>query len=66
MNAIQLNGEEYKSSATSLVELLQELKLPIATVLVEQNGVALHRHELEEASLSSHDVIEILKIAAGG
>ena len=66
MKTIQLNGEEHNSSVTSLVELLQELKLPLATVLVEQNGIALHRHELEKASLAENDQIEILQIAAGG
>lgn len=66
MKKIRLNGEEKKIDASTLVELLEELKLPLATVLVEQNGVALHRHELERARLAEHDQIEILQIAAGG
>ncbi|MEI6416191.1 MAG: sulfur carrier protein ThiS [Verrucomicrobiota bacterium] len=66
MKKIRLNGEERTSSAASLVELLKELELPLSTVLVEQNGVALHRHELEKASLAENDQIEILRIAAGG
>lgn len=66
MRKIQLNGEERVTSASSIVELLAELKLPLATVLVEQNGMALHRHELEEASLAENDQLEILQIAAGG
>lgn len=66
MKKIQLNGEEKKVRAFTLVELLQELKLPLTTVLVEQNGMALHRHELEQATLAENDKIEILQIAAGG
>ena len=66
MQQIQLNGEEREVAATSLVELLEELALPLSTVLVEQNGVALLRHELEEAPLQSGDQIEILKVVAGG
>ncbi|MBM3856328.1 MAG: sulfur carrier protein ThiS [Verrucomicrobia bacterium] len=66
MKKIQLNGEEKKVCASTLLKLLEELKLPIATVLVEQNGIALHRHELEKATLVEHDKIEILQIAAGG
>lgn len=66
MKNIQLNGEKKLVRASTLVELLQELSLPIATVLVEQNGVALHRHELEKAKLAENDQIEILQIAAGG
>lgn len=66
MKKILLNGEEWLTSASSVIKLLEELNLPISTVLVEQNGIALHRHELEKAMLSSDDTIEILKIAAGG
>lgn len=66
MKTIQLNGEEKQVHAATLVELLQELKLPLATVLVEQNGITLHRHELEKAMLAETDKIEILQIAAGG
>ncbi len=66
MKKIQLNGEEYVTSSISLVELLEELKMPLSTVLVEQNGVALLRHELQEAPLNASDHIEILKVVAGG
>ncbi|MFZ4115132.1 MAG: sulfur carrier protein ThiS [Chthoniobacterales bacterium] len=66
MKKIQLNGEERQVVANSLVELLQELKLPLSTVLVEQNGVALLRHELEKAPLNEGDRLEVLKVVAGG
>ena len=66
MKKIQLNGEEKSVKASTIVELLQELQLPLVTVLVEQNGMALHRHELEKAALAENDKIEILQIAAGG
>lgn len=66
MRNIQLNGDTYVTKATSLMELLAELSLPLSTVLVEQNGLALLRHELEKAILKEGDQIEILKVAAGG
>ena len=66
MKAIILNGEERPIAASSIVELLEELGLPISTVLVEQNGLALLRHELEKAPLAEGDQIEILKVVAGG
>ncbi len=66
MNKITLNGEITKTAAISIVELLQELELSPSTVLVEQNSLALYRHELEKASLTEGDRIEILKVAAGG
>ncbi len=52
--------------AFTLVELLKELELPISTVLVEQNGLALLPSELKKASLKSGDQIEILTVVAGG
>lgn len=64
--SIQLNGESYSTTASSLVGLLEELSLPLSTVLVEQNGLALLRHELEKAPLNEGDRIEILKVVAGG
>lgn len=64
--SIQLNGECHSTAVSSVVELLQELSLPLSIVLVEQNGVALLRHELEKALLQEGDRIEILKIVAGG
>lgn len=63
---IVINGEEQKTMASSLQELLKELVLPLSTVLVEHNGVALHRHEIETVTLSEGDKIEILKVVAGG
>ena len=66
MGSIQLNGQECFVKASTLVELLKELELPISTVLVEQNGLALLRSELENASLKSGDQIEILTVVAGG
>lgn len=66
MKQITINGEERHVAATSLVDLLKELELPLSLVLVEQNGVALLRHELEKAPLHAGDRIEILKVVAGG
>lgn len=66
MKKIILNGDEKMVVATSIVALLKELQLPLSTVLVEQNGVALLRHELEKALLHAGDRIEILKVVAGG
>ncbi len=66
MKKIQLNGEDYFTNISSIVKLLEELNLSISSVLVEQNGIALHRHELKEALLAENDQIEILQIAAGG
>jgi thiamine biosynthesis protein ThiS len=64
--SIELNGKRVLVDAGTLLELLHELKLPISTVLVEHNGVALLRHELEKAVIKKNDQVEILTVAAGG
>ena len=66
MKKITLNGQEYKTVASSVEELLRERSLPLSTVLVEQNGLALLRQEVEKAPLHEGDVIEILNVVAGG
>jgi len=63
---IRLNGAETETSARTLAELLDELHLPAATVLVEQNGQAPARSQWASASLNERDAIEILRVAAGG
>ncbi len=63
---ITVNGEKRSVTASSLKQFLEELNMPLSTVLIEQNGVALHRHEIEAAGLSEGDRIEILKVVAGG
>ncbi len=66
LTKIFLNGQEREIEAESLLELLHELELPLSHVLVELNGVALFRSELEKADLKAGDRVEILKVVAGG
>ncbi|MFI0347881.1 MAG: MoaD/ThiS family protein [Chthoniobacterales bacterium] len=64
--SITLNGERRLVTASSLIEFFEELAMPLSTLLIEHNGVALHRCEIEVARLSAGDRIEILKVVAGG
>lgn len=66
MITIAVNGGSRSVAATSVGELVEELGLHPAMVLVELNGTALHRSEWAQASLQEHDRVEILKVAAGG
>lgn len=64
---ISLNGENHEvPEALDITMLLKVLALPPQTVLVEHNGVALHRSEWSTKTLADGDVIEILKVSAGG
>jgi sulfur carrier protein len=40
--------------------------LPPQSILVEHNGLALHRHEWPEHILAEGDRIEFIRVVAGG
>jgi thiamine biosynthesis protein ThiS len=67
MMQISLNGDATDSrGARTVQELVRCLDLPSEAVLIERNGVALHRREWQETPLSEGDRIEIIRVVAGG
>ncbi len=64
---ILLNGEmrEFEETKT-ITDLVSALGLEPKLVLIEHNGIALHRAEWSSGILSDGDRIEILQVAAGG
>ncbi len=66
MKKITVNGEEKSVAAGMVNELVGELGLAPETVLVEHNGLALHRSEWPEMHVRAGDRVEILRVAAGG
>ncbi len=64
---LEINGtaRELQKSGT-VSDLILELGLVPQNVLVEHNGLALHRSEWKESVLSDGDKIELLQVAAGG
>jgi thiamine biosynthesis protein ThiS len=64
---ISLNGEKIDAHENETVaDLVERLQLPPQTILIEHNGVALHRQEWPQRSLSEGDQIEFLRVVAGG
>ena len=64
---ISLNGEKSDArGAGTVAELLQCYELQPGAVLVEHNGVALHRREWPQQKLSEGDQVEIVRVIAGG
>jgi thiamine biosynthesis protein ThiS len=64
---ISVNGEHADSGgAQTVADLIQRFELPPETVLIEHNGVALHRREWPQRSLTEGDRIEIIRVVAGG
>jgi thiamine biosynthesis protein ThiS len=64
---ISLNGEFIDTrEAKTIAELIHRYQLPPETILVEHNGLAVHRHEWAERSLAEGDRIEFIRVVAGG
>ena len=64
---ISLNGETLDTSeAKTIAELIERYQLPPQSILVEQNGLTVHRHEWAERELSEGDRIEFIRVVAGG
>jgi sulfur carrier protein len=51
---------------TTMTALIGELGLIVGSVVVEHNGTALLRSEVEAATLQAGDVVELVRAVAGG
>ena len=64
---ISLNGETVETrEARTIAELVESYQLPPQSILVEHNGLALHRREWSERLLTEGDRIEFVRVVAGG
>jgi thiamine biosynthesis protein ThiS len=64
---ILLNGESRAvTEAKSISALVHELNLIPATLLIEHNGLALHREEWNSRALRDGDKVEFIRVVAGG
>ena len=64
---ISLNGESVDTrEAKTIGELIDRYQLPPQSILVEHNGLAVHRHEWSERILAEGDRIELIRVVAGG
>jgi len=64
---VALNGECVDAhEARTIAELIERYQLPPQSILVEHNGLALHRHEWPKRSLAEGDRVEFIRVVAGG
>jgi sulfur carrier protein len=64
---ISLNGERVDArEAKTIAELIDRYQLAPQSILVEHNGLAVHRHEWTERSIAEGDRIELIRVVAGG
>ena len=50
----------------TIAELIDRYALPPQSILVEHNGLALHRREWRDRSLAEGDRVEFIRVVAGG
>jgi thiamine biosynthesis protein ThiS len=64
---VAVNGESVDArEAKTIAELIERYELPPQSILVEHNGLAVHRHEWTERALAEGDRIEFIRVVAGG
>jgi len=64
---ISVNGEAVDArDAKTIAELIDSYQLLPQSIVVEHNGLAVHRHEWSERSLAEGDRIEFVRVVAGG
>jgi thiamine biosynthesis protein ThiS len=64
---VSLNGEKADArGAQTIAELVESYQFPPQSILIEHNGVALHRREWPERKLAEGDQIEFIRVVAGG
>jgi sulfur carrier protein len=64
---ISLNGEIVDArGATTVAELVDRFALAPQAILIEHNGVALHRRDWPQRALAEGDQIEFVRVVAGG
>lgn len=64
---ILLNGQSVDvRGMETIAELIDRYRLPAQSILVEHNGVAVHRREWPQRLLFEGDRIELIRVVAGG
>jgi len=64
---VAVNGESVDTrEAKTIAELIDRYQLQPQSILVEHNGLALHRREWPERPLAEGDRIEFIRVVAGG
>ena len=64
---IAVNGESVDArDAKTIAELIEGYELPPQSILVEHNGLAVHRREWPKRPLAEGDRVEFIRVVAGG
>lgn len=64
---MKVNGKEiYLKPNTTILNLLEELKLKVDNVVVEVNLDIIENHQYSTYILKSDDIVEVIRFVGGG
>ena len=63
---LKLNGESEEVKATTIAELMDELKAPPKGIAIALNGSVVRRAQHSSTPLSDGDEVEIIRAVQGG
>jgi thiamine biosynthesis protein ThiS len=64
---VRINGNVQEvEPVRTVAELLDLLRIPARSVLIEQNGNVVARHDFHTVAVVEGDAIEIVQMVAGG
>ncbi len=61
-----VNGKEHNMEIKTLVDLMSHYKIDSLSVVVEKNGVIVHRESYEGTLIEEGDRFEIVRFVGGG
>ncbi len=68
MNTLKINGTEkqFDKLPSTLVELLDEMKINQATIVAEIDGEIISRDKFDQTTLNDSQQIELIRFVGGG
>ena len=63
---ILLNGKDIDFSGKNITDIINNYKLKKNEIVVEKNGMIIHREEYDKALLEDGDTLEIVSFVGGG
>lgn len=64
---MKVNGKEiYLKPGTTILNLIEELKLKVDNVVVEVNLDIIENHQYSSYILKSDDIVEVIRFVGGG
>ena len=61
-----VNGKEYNLNIKNIEELIKHFKLEPSSIVIEKNGLIIHKEKYSGTDVTDGDKIEIVRFVGGG